>query len=173
MGKQEAKRQRGEVTQSPSNSVTQLRFLVTEECGRLARWLRLLGYDTVLVTTQPRTELYRTAYRDQRIVVTRNRTIGASCLFRVVQLASPHLEPQLRQLREELRLSIDEDRRLTRCDVCNVPVEPIENARVKDHVPPHVYHTQARFWTCPSCRRIYWAATHYQRVCTMLKRLNA
>ena len=150
-----------------------MKFLVTEECGRLARWLRLMGHDTVRVAGVPLTHLYRKAYNERRIVLTRNRRVGASCLLRVVHLSSPHVEDQLRQVVDELHLVIDGDALFTRCDVCNVPVEPIEKPRVRDRVPPHVYHTQQTFFTCPLCHRIYWAATHWHRARALLEKLKS
>ena len=138
-----------------------VKFLVTEECGRLARWLRLMGYDTAQATMQSLTELYRMAYSQHRIVVTRNSRVSASCLFPVIHLNSPLLEEQLRQLLRELKLELDDIRFFTRCDRCNVPVEEMEKPLVRDLVPPYVYRTQERFFSCPSCQRIYWPATHW------------
>jgi uncharacterized protein with PIN domain len=149
------------------------KFLATEEVGRLARWLRLMGYDTAIVKGLPRTDLYRKAYNERRIVVTRNRHIGASCLFRVVHLASSLLEEQLQQVVRELTLAIDDERLFTRCDICNVPVEPIERSVVKARVPPYVYAKQQDFYTCPSCQRIYWAATHWHRARALIERLKS
>lgn len=149
----------------------QMKFLATEEVGRLARWLRLMGYDTAAVRAIPLTQLYRKAYNERRIVLTRNHRIGASCLFRVIRLTSPMLEDQLRQLIHELSLAIDDEQLFTRCDRCNVPVEPIEKTNVKDTVPPYVYQKQEEFYTCPSCKRIYWAATHWHRARALFGRL--
>jgi uncharacterized protein with PIN domain len=131
-----------------------------------------MGYDAVLVPTYPLTQLYRTAYHERRIVLTRNRRIGASCLFRVVHLTSPMLEDQLRQVIQELHLSVDDERLFSRCDRCNVPVEPIEKPLVKARVPPYVYQTQSTFYTCPSCERIYWAATHWHRARALLEKIR-
>ncbi len=149
-----------------------VKFLVTNECGRLARWLRLMGYDTVLVKESSLPALYRQAYAERRVVLTRNRRIRASCLFRVVHVTSPILDDQLRQLIQELGLAVDEKHLFTRCNLCNVPVEPIEKAQVKSRVPPHVFHNQRRFFTCPTCQRIYWAASHWQRANRRFARLK-
>lgn len=149
-----------------------VKWLVTHECGRLARWLRLMGYDTVWAKDVPLSALYQQAYNDQRIVVTRNRHVGASCLVRVIQLRSPLLEAQLQQLMQELDLVLDDARLLSRCDRCNVEVAPIERSQVNGQVPPYVYATQQQFTVCPSCQRIYWAATHWQRVRACLNRLK-
>jgi len=120
-----------------------------------------MGYDTALQPTNPLSSLYRRAYNERRIVVTRNRRVGASCLFRVVQLTSGELVEQLRQLKQELSLS--ETKAFSRCDVCNIVLQPVEKTQVKPRVPPYVYETQTRFTRCPSCQRIYWPATHYAR----------
>lgn len=132
-----------------------------------------MGYDTAWVRKAALTALYRQAYNERRIVLTRNSRIKASCLFRVVHLASAQLEEQLQQLIQELGLAIEDEQLFTRCDRCNVPVEPIAKAAIKDHVPPYVYHHQERFYTCSSCKRIYWAATHWQRAQQLLTRVGA
>lgn len=148
------------------------RFLVTGESRRLARWLRLLGYDVVLAPSQPLSPLVQRAVNEGRIVVTRSGQVSPSRLYRVVRLASQELEPQLRQLVRELGLAIDERRAFSRCDVCNVPVEPAEKAAIRGRVPPYVYETQTSFHRCPSCQRIYWAATHWERACRVFARLR-
>ena len=68
------------------SGATVIKFFVTDESQRLARWLRLLGYDTVLIGAQPLGELYRRAYEEGRTIVTRNRRVRPSGLFRVVPL---------------------------------------------------------------------------------------
>jgi len=149
-----------------------MRFLVTEECIRLARWLRLMGYDAATASATPLSALYRLAHNEARVVVTRNRRVQAGRLVRVIHLASQHLEEQLRQVAQELSLPIEPSKAFSRCDVCNVAVEPIEKARVKDRVPPYVFQTQQAFHQCPACHRIYWAATHYQRARQVFDRLR-
>ena len=140
-----------------------VRFLVTGESARLARWLRLAGYDAAEMPAQPLVQFYRRAFNESRVVVTRNRRVRPSRLFRVVQLESQALGAQLAQVLREAGVTIDQDRAFSRCDRCNMAVEPIEKSVVRKRVPPYVFRTQERFHRCPSCRRIYWAATHWQR----------
>lgn len=150
---------------------TTQQFLVTEECGRLARWVRLMGYDAAQMPATPVSALYRRAYNEGRVIVTRNRRVGSSGVVRVVQLADQGLAEGLRQVMRDAGLVVDPERMLTRCDRCNVEVEPIEKAQVNDRVPPYVFETQQRFRRCPACQRIYWAGTHCARISKMLKRL--
>jgi len=149
-----------------------MKLLVTDECARLARWLRLCGYDTVVVPAQPPTLLYRRAYEDGRIVVTRNHRVKASCLFHVVHLNHDDLTRQLQQLVNALRLTVDRETVLTRCDRCNVALESIEKSHVKTLVPPYVFQTQDAFTRCPSCQRIYWMATHCDRMRSLFDKLK-
>ena len=148
-------------------------LLVTEESARLARWLRLMGFDTAQQAVQPLPALYQRAVGERRVIVTRNRRVRAGRLIRVIQLTSQALEEQLRQVVRDAPLSVDREQSFTRCDVCNTLVEPIERTRVKDRVPPYVFQTQQTFHTCPSCQRIFWAATHYDRIRTVLEAIHA
>ena len=122
-----------------------------------------MGYDAVLMPARPLSALYRRAVNERRVVVTRNARVRPGALIRVVMLGSHELAEQLGQVARELRLPLDESRAFSRCDRCNVEVEPVEKSAVKDQVPPYVFQTQERFHRCPSCRHIYWAATHWQR----------
>ncbi len=154
------------------SSVLRKKFLVTEENKRLARWLRLMGYDTVLSVTKPLSALYRRAYNEARILVTRNHRVGASCLVRTIHLTSTERDAQLRQIVREVPLPVEAGQLFSRCDVCNVAVEPIAKAQVKDRVPPYVYSSQETFQVCPTCHRIYWAATHWERANQVFDRLR-
>ena len=149
-----------------------MKFLLTEELGRLARWLRLMGHDAASATARPLTELYCRAYREGRTVLTRNRKIGASCLFRVVHVESPALKEQLTKVLRELSLSISFEQAFRRCDRCNVPVGQVDKSAIQGEVPPYVYETQDAFTRCPSCRRVYWAATHQRRISAALEALR-
>ena len=149
-----------------------MKLLVTDESARLARWLRLMGYDTAEMSARPLSALYRRAYNEQRVVGTRNARVRESHLFRVVHLKDQVLDLQLRQLMQELGLRVDEERAFRRCDHCNVEVVPIDKAAVKDRVPPYVFQTQQAFHHCSSCHRVYWAATHWERACRFFDRLR-
>ncbi|MBI1991910.1 MAG: hypothetical protein HYY59_08435 [Candidatus Omnitrophica bacterium] len=149
-----------------------VQFLVTEECARLARWLRLMGYDTALAAAHPLPALYQRVYQESRVVVTRNHRVKAGRLIRVVYLESEMLAEQLRQLRRDLQLTVEDGQAFSRCDRCNVVVEPADKASMKDQVPPYVFQTQQAFHACPSCHRIYWAATHCDRIRTRLETLT-
>ena len=130
-----------------------------------------MGYDTVVIGAQPLSELYRRAYEEERTIVTRNRRVTASSLFRVIHLDRQDLRGQLRHLTEAAELHIDPAAAFSRCDRCNEEVRLVDKADVQDRVPPHVFRTQRTFRACPACRRVYWAATHHTRITAFLQRI--
>ena len=138
------------------------KLLMTPELDRLARWLRLLGCDVAVYRGKP-LAIYPEAYREDRVVVTRNRRIPSSPLVTVIQLEPQALEAQLQALERKLKLRWSQTAFFSRCGICNAVLKDIPKADVAGRVPDYVFKTQERFTTCPTCHRIYWAATHWDR----------
>lgn len=140
------------------------RFLADAMLGRLARWLRILGFDTAYRDDWPDAEIARVAYEDERIVLTRDRRLPSEIrLPRVVVLASDDTGEQLRELARAFpRLAAG--RAFTRCSRCNAALEPVARESVALSVPPRVHREHASFQRCPSCARIYWEGSHVARM---------
>lgn len=134
--------------------------------GKLAKWLRMLGCDTVYIPDADDDELVRIAVREDRILLTRDRRlcdrgmVRKRCVF--VDWGSTR--EQVRQVIRELDLSVDREALFTRCAVCNGEIAPMSKAEVEGRVPPYVFQTQDDFGYCASCDRIYWRGTHVQHV---------
>jgi uncharacterized protein with PIN domain len=137
-------------------------FAVDAMLGRLAKSLRMLGYDTFYDREVDDADLKLLAVREGRVVLTRDREIAETSLpIRVVLVESDHPDEQIRQIVEVLGLDTEAGL-FTRCLLCNVPVEDAPRGEVEGRVPPYVLSTQERFVRCPACGRIYWAATHVE-----------
>ncbi len=140
------------------------RFIADSMLGRLATWLRVLGYDTAYDAGITDSELIRRAKREGRIILTRDRRllkrkgIGEALLIR-----SDHFREQLREVVSHFGLD-PRSGFLTLCIRCNTPLEDIRKEEVRDRVPPYVFRTQEDFMICPRCGRIYWGATHRERM---------
>jgi uncharacterized protein with PIN domain len=138
-------------------------FIADAMLGRLAKSLRTLGYDTAYTPDIEDSELKLSALRDGRVLLTRDRGVSETSLpLRVVLVASDDVGEQLIQVVEELGLRPGSSL-FTRCLICNSELVEASPEKVRDEVPPYVYETQTRFARCPSCRRVYWAATHAER----------
>ncbi len=147
-----------------------LKFAVTEESARLARWLRLMGYDARLLPSANRSAVILCAYNEGRILLTRNWYFPQRPSPRTIHLRSERVEEQIRQLTAELGLGARPEAMFSRCSRCNAEVVPVEKALVKAQVPPYVYQTQEQLYQCPSCRKLFWAGTHQHRIREFLRR---
>jgi hypothetical protein len=149
---------------SYSPAVDATRFAVDRMLGRLARWLRVLGFDAVYRRELPGARLLTLAAREGRVVVTRDARLRCPRgRTRVVRLESDRFRDQLRELDRVIPLG-GVGERPSRCVECNVEVEPLASDRVPATVPEYVRATQREFQRCPRCRRIYWPATHREHI---------
>lgn len=152
------------VTRVRAAPLRELRFVVDGHLGRLARHLRMLGFDTVWEATAEDAALAALAAAEHRVLLTRDRgllkrrAVTHGCCVR----ASAPGE----QLREVVR-RLDLARAIspfTRCIRCNGRLEPAAAAEVRDRLPPRVRERQAEFRRCAGCGRVYWPGTHHARM---------
>jgi uncharacterized protein with PIN domain len=148
----------------------EIHFLADGMLGTLAKWLRIMGYDTVYDTRLDDNALVRLARAEGRILLTRDTDLlqrkGTRCLF----IASEVLEEQLLQVLQTFGLHVD--RPFSRCPVCNSPLEDVAKYEAWGQVPPFVFQTQERFSLCPECNRFYWRGTHWQKMLARVERLS-
>jgi uncharacterized protein with PIN domain len=147
-----------------------MRFIVTKELGRLARWLRIAGFDTVYYQDVGIGRLAILALRDGRVIVTRNRHIPHLQQCTVVIHATELIE-QLREMKNKLDLAVQADTMFTRCTCCNTLLEACPREIACGKVPAHVFSHVASFTRCPSCSKIYWQGSHWGNVREVLTRL--
>jgi len=140
-----------------SKDHTQPRLLCDAMLGRLAKWLRLLGYDTAYERDAPDNRLARRARAEGRVLLTRDHELARRRGLETLLIESEELEEQIQQVKDELGTSPGP---MTRCSVCNVPLEEVAPDEVADRLPPYVLRTHDRFRRCPSCGRVYWAGSH-------------
>lgn len=147
-----------------------MKFLVDSMLGRLAKWLRILGYDTLYFSSLDDNDLVRMARAEGRMVLTRDRLMVRRKGIDSLLIESDDFREQIRQLLHDLNLK--PDRSFSRCPVCNSPLQSVAKESVRERVPPYVFQTQERFSLCPQCPKIYWRGTHWQRMRERLKRLE-
>ncbi|MEA3377211.1 MAG: Mut7-C RNAse domain-containing protein [Chloroflexota bacterium] len=143
------------------------RLLADCMLGRLAKWLRLLGYDTAYENEATDHELARRARAEGRVLLTRDRDLAARRGLESLLIQSEHLEQQIEEVREALGLPSAPS--LSRCPVCNVVLERSSPNEVADRVPPYVLETHTEFRRCPECGRIYWSGSHVDAMNEQLK----
>jgi len=126
--------------------------------GKLARWLRALGYDTLYFRDASDSRLLGIALREGRHLLTRDAALASRAGPSGLLIRSEDLDTQLGEVRDACRLG--PPALLSRCLECNGMLTTRGPADVEGRVPAYVLATQARFWECDGCRRVFWSGTH-------------
>lgn len=140
--------------------------------GRAARWLRILGYDLILVNnTMDDSEVLRLLDGD-RILLTRDRQLVGRALSsgkNAVFISSDSIDGQMMQLVS--LLEIDADRLFTRCPHCGAILERVskEDAGKSGMVSEGSLEGSDQFWRCPHCGKYYWKGSHWPRIIERLR----
>jgi uncharacterized protein len=138
------------------------KFIVDFMLGRLAKWLRIFGYDTLYADKSFSENIILKSLKDNRILITRNSRLSRNRALRLLLVESDRFLEQAAQIRKELKLHLSENNFFTRCTFCNEELKTVEDKEsIKARVPQYVFNTQNRFTACAKCGRIYWAGTHY------------
>lgn len=146
-----------------------MKLLCDHMLGSLARWLRLMGYDTAYPEPGPDRDLIDRARRDVRILLTRDKELAAR-VPHAVQVRSDELEEQIREVAGVLGLRLVDP--LSRCSLCNEVLLPAAADDVKGLVPEAVRSRHREFWRCTSCKRVYWQGSHWDKMVERLHHLD-
>ena len=140
-----------------------MRFGADRMLGRLAKWLRLLGYDTVYSNSFSN-ERFLALADEGRILLTRNTALTGKLAHNILLFIEDN-DPkrQLQQVVRLLGLKPEPDTFFTRCTICNGTLESVEAKDVPNGVPDYVRTAHERFSRCLGCGKIYWPGSHQQR----------
>ncbi|NOX38598.1 MAG: hypothetical protein GXO78_13795 [Calditrichaeota bacterium] len=148
-----------------------MKFLCDSMLIGLARYLRFLGHDVEVVSSFPDAHRRYTCFKDRIFLTTSPAHWHLWPGTQKHLIPSGRLEEQFRQLCQTLPILQDLNF-LSRCSRCNVAIEPVEKAAVKQVVPEKVYQWVDQFYRCPSCQRVYWEGGHVVRLKEKLRRLG-
>jgi uncharacterized protein with PIN domain len=143
------------------------KFIVDMNVGKLAPWLRALGYDTVFINPIDDGELVRIAETEGRIVLTKDagileRRVVTSGTVQVEWIESYERLQQLKQVVEHFKL--DRKHEFTRCMACNTMLQAAPLDEALPHVPPRTAAVQDAYWYCPHCQQYFWQGSHWKRM---------
>jgi uncharacterized protein len=146
-------------------------FIADVMLGRLAKWLRIAGFDVLYSNKYSDDELIAVSNRESRVLLSRDtRLLIRKSVREFIFLESQDIQVQLRQVFQTMRIH-DLSSLLTRCLSCNEPLVETARESVRSRVPPFVFETQSHFKSCPKCGRIFWAGTHRSAVVKTLEKL--
>ena len=153
-----------------------MKLLADRMLGKLAKWLRFLGYDTSYPDAIDDDDLINICKQENRILLTRDRNLSKSNkklkgVPAVIYIESDNAGLQLEQVITDLGLEFG-DRVLTRCADCNATITEVDKERAEGHVPKGVYERQDTFWHCSGCDKYYWQGSHYDKILAKIESLK-
>ena len=148
-------------------------FAADRMLGKLAKWLRALGYDVVYMQRAGNNEIL-SRLREGRILLTRDSRADLwqkqGKVF-VVNANDPR--EQLREVVQGLGLTRLDHTIFGRCLKCNSPVNSVSRDQVWDEVPEYIWQTHQQFHRCESCGKVYWSGSHSERMRQRLEEIFA
>jgi uncharacterized protein with PIN domain len=151
------------------------KFIVDNNVGKLAKWLRIMGYDALLFSGEDDGRMVKVALAQNRVILTKDREIMKRRLvtsgrLKAVLIEHDDVEAQLQQVVEAFDLDYHFSP-FSVCLECNKRLIEKNKDALRDLVPPYVFKTQRLYMECPSCHRIYWRGTHWQAMTRELEKL--
>lgn len=141
-----------------------MKFIADAMLGRLARQMRLLGYDVTYDRSLQDNDIIRISLEERRIILTRDsglakRPLAAKHFF----VHGDVIQKQLDQIVKAFPPSRSMTP-LSRCSICNEALVAVAKEDVKERVPSYVYETHADFSRCLKCGRTYWKGSHVKKM---------
>ncbi|MHA2062096.1 MAG: DUF5615 family PIN-like protein [Candidatus Sifarchaeia archaeon] len=142
-----------------------LKFVVDSMLGRLARWLRLTGFDTLYFKNISDEKLLDITRNENRILLTRDRQFHQQALKEgLVSVLIPAISKNgsLALLSKAFNIQFDINPSTSRCPICNGNIALVEKEIIRSKIPYQTFERYDQFWQCIQCGKIYWMGAHYK-----------
>ena len=142
---------------------SEIKFSADCMLGKLCRWLRICGFDTLYSRRINDPDLMIKAQKENRVILTRDHALFNICQTKNIKallILHDFFEDQLKQVFRELNIHptfiISQ-----RCLECNEILQRVIKSEIQDQVPSYIYNSQDKFYQCPACHKIFWPGTHW------------
>lgn len=135
--------------------------------GDLAKWLRILGYDTVYSRSYTDRQLLELALLGDRVLVTKDKRLYAKAKklgVRGVLVESTLTVEKIAELASKIKLDLNVDPSRSRCPDCNGVLVKRGREEVRSRVPPRVLEVYEEFYECAKCGKVYWEGSHWRNI---------
>jgi uncharacterized protein len=153
------------------------KFIVDANVGKLAKWLRMMGFDTLFFDELDDGKMVKLALAQERTIITRDtefmkRRAITTGRVKAILVSGDNPESQMKTVLQKLNLS-DQTRPFTRCLECNAELKELDRSEAEGLVPGRVYQIQEQYMICPSCERVYWRGTHWKAMTDKLHEFDS
>ena len=142
-----------------------MKFIADRMLGKLAKELRMLGYDTLYYRGEDAYSLIKLAREQSRTILTRTtHLLPKRPEDRITRVMEDRPSHQLRELIQRKVIMLKEQTLFSRCLLCNVPLDEILREEAEGKVPDFIFYQHKAFVRCPQCQRIYWPGSHQENM---------
>ena len=152
------------------DSPNHIQFAADASLGKLAKWLRLLGFDTFYSQNISSDKFIE--FGKNRILLTRTERIRVqNRSYKLIFIQSNDPFEQLKEVIQALGLALGDTHPFSRCIRCDSLIHPVDKDTVRDRVPDYIWETYETFQRCNQCKRIYWSGSHTKRCRETIEKL--
>jgi uncharacterized protein len=149
------------------------KFITDASLSGLAKWLRIMGFDTIVYGGEAGRPMMRQASGEHRILLTRRRDMMERQFSGEAYLLPPgNTGRQLCLIISKLSLEVHFEKMFRICLICNSRLHPVIRENARDLVPPYVFENCREYNQCDHCGKIYWPGTHCRNALLFLKNNN-
>lgn len=144
-----------------------MNFILDGMLGKLARWLRIIGYNTKYSTALGDSDLIKISKKENRILLTHDFSLYQQAVLKNLEAAyveGINESERLSELAKRFNLLLDIDLEKSRCPKCNSKIQPVTKEKVTKKVMQNTFKHYNTFWECPDCYSIYWQGAHWTKI---------
>jgi uncharacterized protein len=138
-------------------------FAAERTLGRLGKWLRLMGFDTLLESEYPKGAFIQGIGPDRIFLTRTQRCVGTRMGLNTIFIRANAPADQVVELIRKAAIRQEDIQAFSRCITCNERIVAVAKHAVRGLMPDYVWNTQANFSTCPKCGRVFWKGSHTER----------
>lgn len=158
-----------DVTHLREEPLREIRFVLDVHLGKLARYLRLCGFDTLYETGCTDNEIINISSFQKRIILTRDKKLlNNKRVTHGIWIRSQYPGSQLKEVFDRLNLK-NRAKPFTRCMGCNTELADVQKEEILDRIPPKTREFFDVFRICPACNQIYWEGSHFEKMKEFIK----
>jgi uncharacterized protein with PIN domain len=155
------------------NPLREPKFVLDVHLGKLARYMRMFGFDTAYKNNFADDDLIKISLNEKRTILTKDKEIlKRNDVTHGCWVRNENSEDQLKEIIERFGLK-NQIKEFTRCIVCNTLLNPTEKEKIINQLPPKVRVWHNKFFLCPNCKKIYWKGSHYTKMKKLIERIKS